>query len=152
FLVPEYDISSGGGFALSESYFWAIDPSRDLTVTATSYELRGLKAHSEYRYVLSESSSGVLSGAFLRDRAFENPTSGSDGLWRWYLNYHHHFKLPGDYIQRTHLTQFSDLYYLRDFPRELGGHGDPAVENHISLTKNTHAQHMSLLASLHQNL
>lgn len=152
FLVPEYDISSGGGFALSESYFWAIDPSRDLTVTATSYELRGIKAHSEYRYVLSESSSGVLSGAFLRDRAFENPTSGSDGLWRWYLNYHHHFKLPGDYIQRTHLTQFSDLYYIRDFPRELGGHGDPAVENHISLTKNTHAQHMSLVASLHQNL
>lgn len=63
FLVPSMIISGKGGLAPGESYFWAIDRSSDLTATVRMYELRGLKLHEDYRYVLSETSRGELQSA-----------------------------------------------------------------------------------------
>ncbi len=60
FLVPSMDNSNTGGIAVAESYFWAIDRSHDLTLTAINYEKRGIKGHEDYRYVLSDTSKGQM--------------------------------------------------------------------------------------------
>ncbi|MGE3386281.1 MAG: LPS-assembly protein LptD [Bdellovibrionales bacterium] len=151
-LVPSLDYSRTGGLAFSESFFWAINPSQDLTVTAKYYELRGIKALSEYRYVLSDLSRGQMQGAYMQDRAVNREFGLSQDIDRWFFNYQHYYQLPENFVQRTWVKQVSDLRYLRDFPDEILGHGDPALENRISLTKNFAGQHLSIEASHHVNL
>ncbi len=152
FLVPSLDYSSTGGLAISESFFWAIDQSKDATLTAKYYELRGLKGQAEYRYVLSEQSNGALQTGYIKDRAFTNEYKLSKDVDRWFLQYQHYFALPDNFIQRANIRQASDLRYLRDFPDELEGHGDPAIESRVSLTKNLPGQHLSIEAAHYKNL
>lgn len=154
-LVPSLDVTSKGGLAFSESFFWAKDRSQDMTFTGKYYELRGFKGEVEHRYVLSESSKGRLAGAYIRDRAFKHDYGSAgitDDLDRWYLDYSHYYDLPDNFIQRVDLRQISDLRYIRDFPDEVEGQGDPSLENRISLTKNFQGQHLSAEASYHHNL
>ena len=151
-LVPSWNHTRAGGFAFEQSYFWAIDRSQDLTFGLRHYQLRGLKALSDYRYVLSEQSQGQLRGAWLADRVFKNQQNLDSALDRWFLSYRHFYRLPHDFVHRTRLHAVSDLRYPRDFPDEILGHGDPSLENRISLSRNSETHHMSLEASLYVNL
>ncbi|MEK6555440.1 MAG: LPS assembly protein LptD, partial [Bdellovibrionota bacterium] len=154
-LVPSLEFSSKGGAAVSQSVFWAISPSQDATFTFTHYEKRGLKTQGEYRYMLNENSSGILQTAYLRDRAFtEDGRSNSNEttMYRSFLHYKHYYELPNDMIQRTNLNLVSDLRYPRDFSDDLDGHGQSALENSISLTKNSETQHRSIEAAYYINL
>lgn len=154
-LVPSLDHTKQGGLAFAESFFWAIDRSHDLTLTGKYYELRGFKGLADYRYVLTEHSRGGFGGAYMKDRAIgrQYKTLGIESETdRWYYNYNHYYELPDNFTQRVSIRQISDLRYLRDFPDEITGHGDPALENRISLTKNLPGQHLSAEASYHVNL
>lgn len=146
-LVPRWGVSDRGGIDIEDSFFWAIDRSQDLTVTAKYYQFRGPKGLGEYRFVLSDQSRGDLKGAYLKDRAFEIPS-----LDRWFLRYEHYLGLPEGWVQRARVRLISDLRYLRDFPTEIEGHGDPALDNELSLTKNTTSQHLSIKAEQNVNL
>lgn len=135
-LVPTMEKSQKGGFAPSQSYFWAINRSQDFTLTATWYEFRGVKLSGDHRYVLSESSQGRLRGAWIDDQVFKKePEVQRAKFDRWYFWYQHHHDMPGNFTHRADLRQVSDLRYPRDFPSEVVGHGDPALENKMSLTK-----------------
>jgi LPS-assembly protein len=154
-LVPSLEFSSRGGAAVSQSFFWAIDQSQDATVTFTHYEKRGLKTHLEYRYMLNEESFGTLQMAYLKDRAFtESGRSNSfeSTLHRSFVHYKHYYEMPNNMIQRADLNLVSDLRYPRDFTDELEGHGNPALENKVSLTNNTETQHRSIEAAYYINL
>lgn len=153
-LVPSMDFSSKGGVALSGIYFWAIDRSQDVTLTARWYEKRGYKALEDYRYVLSPESKGRLQGAFMEDRQLKKdyPTPQIGNVDRWFLTYEHHFELPDDYVNRANINQVSDLRYVRDFPEEIPGHGDPALENKLSITKSTDNHYASGEVDMYQNL
>jgi LPS-assembly protein len=152
FLVPGLDFSSIGGAAVMDSFFWAIDKSHDLTLTAVQYEKRGLKGHEEYRFMTSETSKGDLSSAYLNDRALKNTYNLSSNVDRWFVHYRHYFDMPDDFISRADIQPVSDLRYPRDFPNELAGSGDPSLESKISLTKNWEMTHLSAGATMNQNL
>ncbi|MCB0413669.1 MAG: LPS-assembly protein LptD, partial [Bdellovibrionales bacterium] len=151
-LVPKFGYTKNGGLALSLSYFWAISRSQDLTFTAKNYPLRGFKSLMEYRYVLSENSSGEINSAFIKDRAFENLNDQIQSLDRWFVTYNHHYELPNQFIQRFNLATISDLRYLRDYPEEIEGHGNPALENKASITKNWEKAHFSVESDYYINL
>lgn len=160
-LTPRFENSSTGGLGISESIFWAISPSTDATFAFTNYEKRGLKALGEYRYVLGPNSAGSLNTAFIQDRVFRNDervTAAQDAsqkgksLNRWFAKYDHYYELPNDYIQRAQVNVASDLQYPKDFPEETLNHGDSAMENRVSLTKNTSTQHYSIDSSYYVNL
>ncbi len=152
-LVPSLGYSANGGLSIEDSYFWAISRSQDLTVTAKNYEKRGWKALGDYRYVLTEDSKGQLLGAYIRDEAFSGvknrKTATTD---RWFADYHHYYALPENYVSRVQLYSISDLLYPRDFPEELKGNGDPALENRVSITKNTENFNSSIEAVVYKNL
>lgn len=153
FLVPSLDYSQDKGTAISLIYFWAISRSQDLTLTATHYQLRGLKPLFDYRYVLDENSQGRLKFAFISDKAFEKfENSETENFSRWMLNYEHYYKLPNNFTQRAELNFLSDLRYLRDFPDDLGSQGNPALNNSFSLTRNGLSQHFSIKADYFVNL
>lgn len=150
-LVPSWSTSHRGGFAIDQGFFWALSPSRDMTLTARNYQNLGLKGLADYRYLLSADSGGKFSGAYMKDRDF-NTTYSSPDLHRWFLDYNHYYLLPDDFVNRVKITTVSDLHYTQDFPEELKGNGDPAIENRFSITKNTRSVHSSLEAAYYLNL
>lgn len=155
-LVPTMDYSDRGGLAIGATYFWAINKSQDLSITPKWYEFRGYKGLGEYRYVLSEQSRGELKGAWIHDRAFQQELQEKydypESFDRWFAQYDHIYELPGDYVHRANLKALSDLRYLRDFPDEVSGYGDPAVENKTSVSRSTDDQYVSAEVGLYTNL
>jgi LPS-assembly protein len=156
-LVPQFDYSATGGTGISSSFFWAIAPNQDATITAKHYSLRGEKGILNYRYVLTEASEGELTTGYIHDRVF----SGAPELLgrevgsrsnRWFLTYNHSYELPDEITQKIKLAFASDLRYPHDFPLELPGRGDPALENRISLTKSTERTSASIDASYYINM
>ncbi len=152
-LVPSMHFSRKGGLELATSYFWAIDRSQDITFTGRWYDLRGYKLHSDYRYVLSENSAGRLQGAWMQDRAFLREYNALPaGFDRWFLWYQHRHEMPENYVTRAEIKAVSDLRYPRDFPKELSGHGDPALENKASITKSRDDDYFSAETVYYTNL
>lgn len=160
-LPPSFGSSSSGGLIYEQSYFWAMSRSDDSTWTLKNYEKRGLKGLFNYRYMLAEESFGEFDFGFLKDKEFaKEPRLNSfrpeqaknDINDRYFLKYSHYYSLPDDFIHRLQINDASDLQYSRDFPRETGNSGDPAMETRTSLTKNTKTQHYSLDASYYKNL
>ena len=161
-LIPSIDDNSDGGTALAQSFFWAISRSQDATITAKYYTKRGWKALVNYRYVLNPTSSGELSSSFVRDNVFPD-ANGIKGYNtdvnknRYFLTYNHNYDLPDGFNQKLNLNVVSDLRYTRDFPEEMAGSGDSALDNRLTLSRNTERTHASLDASyyinqLHENL
>jgi len=157
FLIPSFDFSGQSGTAISQSFFWAIDRSQDATFTLKNYSFRGLKGLTNYRYVLSETSEGEANFAFIQDRMFAgdlvsrevpNPPSRFN---RWFFTFKNTYDLPENFTFKSNIALTSDLLYLRDFPEELPGWGDPAIENRVSLSKNYESTHISVDASHYTN-
>lgn len=160
-LTPEFEVSDSGGLTLSEGFFWAMSRSTDSTWTFKNYELRGFKTLVNYRYALSESSYGELDVGSLSDRVFSSERRLNDyrtaserdeTIDRWFMRYEHFYEMPEGYVQRMQLNNASDLQYPKDFPLETRNHGDSAMENRASLTKNNRSQHYSIDASYYVNL
>ena len=79
FLIPGLEFTSGGT-ALYQSFFWAMSESTDSTWTLKNYSFRGLKALTNYRYVLSPTSSGEANAGWLQDKVFvSEPTYIENG-------------------------------------------------------------------------
>lgn len=144
-LTPTFDVSSLGGVAVEIPYFWAISRSQDMTFGLKMYEKRGLQGVFNYRYRLSEKSSGELSTAFLRDKAvgYKN---------RWFTSYSHYLELPQNYVQRSTIHLASDSFYTRDFQIQFPYAGEPALDNRTSLTKNFPDYHLSIDSSYYMSL
>jgi LPS-assembly protein len=155
FLVPVPEVSRRGGVGMGQSYFWAINRSQDATITPKWYDKRGLKTDLEYRYVVSDNGHGQLNTSWTEDRAFQRTLEkfGDDTYHnRWYLSYNHYYQMPEQYVQRANLNLVSDLRLPRDFPKEVKGHGDPALENKVSITKSTEDQYFSSEAAMYTNM
>ncbi len=160
-LIPTLDFSATGGLAIAQTFFWAISRSQDASLTFKNYELRGPKGLLNYRYVLSDKSYGEMDAGFIKDRVFakdprlnkfRNPLSQGSDYKRWFLKYSHYYEMPDEFIQRTQLNFASDLHYPQDFPNETKNHGDSAMENRVSLTKNTENQHFLFDTSYFVNM
>lgn len=161
-LTPSFERSDTGGYTIEQPYFWAISRSSDATFSVRNYELRGAKLLGEYRYVPNTESFGQLNTAMMRDAVFgrdttrvvpfETGTSTGQALNRWFVRYNHYYELPDDFVQRTKINLASDLQYPIDFPLETLNQGDSAMENTVSITKNTEHQHYSAEASYYVNM
>lgn len=152
FLVPTFGSSTRGGAELSQPYFWAISRSSDLTFTPRYYQRRGFKALADFRYVLAKDSFGNLHGAWIKDHRSEKDLNTDHDIDRWFLSYDQRHELPENFIARADIRQVSDLRYPRDFPLEILGHGDPALENKFSVTKQYDNHQWSVEADMYTNL
>lgn len=160
-LTPEVEFSDKGGFTIGQSYFWAISRSTDATLTFKHYANRGAKYLGEYRFVPNQNSFGELNIASIADQYFKNEprfekfanNDQKEGTFnRWFIRYDHHLELPDNTIHRMKINNTSDLQYPKDFPTETLNHGDSAMENRVSWTKNSDNTHTSIDASYYINL
>lgn len=160
-LTPTFESSDSGGIALSLPYFWAVSESSDVTVEVKDYSKRGTKLLGEYRYVLDENSRGFLNVGSIYDRVFaDDPRVNhyrsvdqkNQTIARWYARYEHYQVMPDEGVARAQVNLASDLQYAKDFPIETLNHGDAAMENRVSYTKNTRDQHFSVDTDYYVNL
>lgn len=155
-LFPSIEFETQG-YAFGLPLFWAISRSQDMTITPKYYTKRGFKLLANYRYVLNEDSAGELNtGGLLKDAYFSQDTGlpnrpGDERSSRWFINHDHLYVLPGGFINRAKLNLVSDLRYTRDFRDEMKGLGDSALENRLSLTKNSELMHSSIEVGYYVN-
>ncbi len=157
-LTPSIENNSEGGVALGLSFFWAMSRSQDSMYTFKYYSERHFKGLLNYRYRLTENSEGELNTGVIQDAVFARvlrnqygDTSRGDAVNRRFFTYNHTYDLPNGFEQKLKLNYVSDLRYPRDFPEEILGAGDAALENRLTLTKNTERTHASLDSSYYIN-
>lgn len=162
-LFPSFEFQRES-FGIALPFFWAISRSQDLTITPKFYlalpnsetPSRDPKFLFNYRYIFSDDSMGETNFGFGNDNIFASDKNlpnkpGSDRSNRWFFSHDHIYSLPGGFINRAQLGLVSDLRYSRDFPEEIKGLGDPALENRVSLTKNSESLHSSIEAAYYVN-
>ncbi len=160
FLFPKFEVDGTSGFSITEEFFWAISDNQDATIALTNYEKRGAKGLLNYRYLLSEESGGEFDTSYMKDRyAASNEErirlrrpEVDEPLGRYHFRYGHHYELPNGYFNDIDINLVSDTLFPKDFPNEMPGHGDPALENRVSFAKNTESTHSSVDASLYHSL
>lgn len=145
-LPPSFDTTTYSGFAIELPYFWAINRSQDLTVSAKLWKESGLQGSANYRYRLSEKSGGELMYYFLRDNAYAITNKG-----RWFGTYEHYLELPNDFVQRTSINLVSDTDYGKDF-LHFPFNGQPALDNRVSITKTYPTFQLSIDSSFYSSL
>ncbi|MBK9293385.1 MAG: LPS-assembly protein LptD [Oligoflexia bacterium] len=167
-LAPNLEIKGNGGGSFGESYFWAIDDSKDATLYASYYDKRGFKSGLEYRFVSDVNSSGSFKGTYLNDRYFGDTDdykrlderyagSGTNremkpNIQRFSIKYKQHVELPDGFSHNAKVNLVSDTRYLYDFSEDISGANEPALDNRINLSKITENTQSSIDVSIYQNL
>lgn len=105
FLVPQVGYDSRFGTHLQDSFYWAINPSQDLTIAPSYYSKLGYGADAEYRYIIDRKSRGQWFVNYLQQTALPNVTgvdpTSSD------------VKRARALISGTHTQQFTDMLLMR---------------------------------------
>ena len=74
FLVPQVGYDSRFGTHFQDSFYWAINPSQDLTIAPSYYSKLGYGSDLEYRYVIDQKSRGQWYVSYLQQTALPNVT------------------------------------------------------------------------------
>lgn len=146
-LPPSFDVTSYSGASIEIPFFWAINRSQDMTLSTRLSEKSGVQTSLNYRYRLSEKSSGELTTYFLKDAAYEQDKHKA----RRFTSYAHYLELPNDFIQRTTINAVSDTEYGNDFIH-YPFRGESALDNRTSVTKNFSSFQLILDSSFYTSM
>lgn len=132
FLIPDLGHSSKLGYFYTQPFYWAIDDSRDMTITEGYMSKHGFMHGLNYRSKASEDENLWMSFNYLYDRetvTSPNDAYAGDGLVRtnnsrYWLRGMYDWRFTGDPLWRLRadVDYVSDQYYLRDFKRDLAGY------------------------------
>jgi len=113
-LFPRYGFSSKRGFQWEQPFYWAINKSHDVTVTADLETGARLGALGEYRYALSERTEGEFRASYFNEQ-IRGPATTDTSTDRWSVTGAHRQRLTDD------LRLYSDLFFVSDdlFLREI---------------------------------
>ena len=139
FLPPSFGFGTDG-FNIDESYFWAISRSHDATFTLGHYGSRGTKEAFETRSAFAEESDSQLNYFHISDTKFANSLYNGQPLGK--KNRHaatldQQFKFAETTYAKLKLQYVSDDNIPRDFPSEMQGRADPALESRLIVTTHT---------------
>ncbi|UCE63164.1 MAG: LPS-assembly protein LptD, partial [Nitrospirota bacterium] len=109
FLIPTVGIDNVFGFRYRQEYFWAIDPSQDLTIAPLVLTNRGGGGELQYRYAWSRQARGewLMNGIY--------DTEPDQRRFRAEFKGAHIHQVNRDLSLRMQLNYASDRFFLRDF-------------------------------------
>ncbi len=107
FLFPSPGYNTSFGFNYRQSFFWAINPSQDLTITPNILTERGFGGDLEYRYIFSRKNRGEWLLNALQDTDQDRA--------RGFVRGAHTMQVTPDLSLRTKANLVSDRTYLQDF-------------------------------------
>lgn len=128
FLFPRLGNSSRKGLFAQLPFFWAISDSQDATLGLDVYSKRGVGAHGEYRYVLSEAQRGAVTGFFVRETERDDSDRGVGG-------FKHDWQIAPGVSFRADLNGVSDDRVLREYSDRLKDRAAERAESNVFLTR-----------------
>ncbi|MGH7323191.1 MAG: LPS-assembly protein LptD [Candidatus Rokuibacteriota bacterium] len=135
FLFPRFGVSSRKGMFAEIPFFWAISDSQDATITLDAYAERGVGANLAYRYVLSRTHRGSVSGFYLYESGRpEDQQEGFDEHRAWW-RIEDAWTLGPGLTFRADINGVSDDFVFREYTDRLHDRSLQRAESNVFLTK-----------------
>jgi len=153
-LIPAIGTSSRKGFMLSESFFWAISRSADLTMTYEHFSSAGSGFAGEFRHTFAESSNGTLRAYYLPGRTVtpEEEAAGKVSFARGLsLTGSHIQALPAGFTLRFGANFISSTDFSRDFQDDFDRFLQRQSVINMDITRSFGAGTLSLVADHREN-
>lgn len=140
FLIPNVGYDNRFGLHLQEGYFWAINPSQDLTVSPFYYAQLGYGSEFQYRYVIDRKSRGqwlvnYLQQTELPDVSGVDPTTGNAARARALITGTHTQQFGADALLRAQANFVTDANYLQQLSNSGAQRALPSNESNLLGTK-----------------
>jgi len=136
FLIPTIGYDNRFGMHLQESFFWAINPSQDLTISPQYYSQLGYGSDFKYRYVLDKQSRGqwlvsALQQTELPDVAGVNPTGQDAEQTRLLVRGTHTQQITPDLLLRAKVNYVTDASYFQQLSNSGALRASPSAESNL---------------------
>jgi LPS-assembly protein len=136
FLIPTVGYNNRFGMHAQESFFWAINPSQDLTVSPFYYSKLGYGSDFKYRYVLDRQSRGqwlvtALQQTELPDVAGVDPTGQDAKETRALITGTHTQQFTPDLSLRAKAFYVTDASFLQQLSNSGVARAAPSVESNL---------------------
>jgi hypothetical protein len=137
-LIPEMGADTRDGLRFSQPFYWAIDPSHDLTVSFDVRSRRGTGGSLGYRYMPSRYTQGEIFLFGLRDR--EVGQVQGEGQWR------HTTRALGGWTLHADVKAVNDRSFLRTISDATEERTADRLESNIYLERTNENESAVLLA------
>jgi len=137
-LIPELGADTRDGFSFSQPFYWAMDPSHDLTVSFDVRSRRGTGGSLEYRYMPTRYTRGDLRLFGLRDR--EADQFQGEGHWR------HTTRALAGWTLHADVNAVNDRNFLRTISDTTEERTADRLESNVYLERTNENQAAVLLA------
>ncbi|MDE3050748.1 MAG: LPS-assembly protein LptD, partial [Nitrospirota bacterium] len=136
FLIPNVGYDNRFGMHLQESFYWAINPSQDLTVSPSYYSGLGYGSDLEYRYALDRKSKGQWFVSYLQQTKLPNVSgvtdTGADAKQaRALITGTHTQQFTPDLLLRVQANVVSDPNYLQQLSNSGTQRALPSNESNL---------------------
>ena len=133
-LFPDFGFSNKRGFVWQQPFYWAINRSYDLSVTAAVETAARVGLWGEFRYTPSVDTEGQFSASYFNEQ-IRGPATTSTSTDRWSITGTHRQRLAND------VRAYSDFFFVSDdlFLREISHHALnlPSTEDNADWTLRT---------------
>lgn len=136
FLIPQVSYDNRFGFNGQASYFWAIDPSQDLTVAPYYYAKLGYGSDVTYRYMINRLSKGqwdvnLLQQTELPNVSGVNPQGGGATQTRALITGSHTQQFNPDLLLRAQANFVTDPNMLQQLSNSGAQRALPSNESNL---------------------
>ncbi len=157
FLIPNAGYDNRFGIHLQQSYYWAINPSQDFTITPSFYSDLGYGSDFDYRYVIDRRSRGWWYLSALQQTSLPNvqgvSETGADvRRMRGLIQGMHTQQINPDLLLRTQAFLVTDPDYLQQLSNSGAQRALPSGESNLLATQRLPYGNLYLLGQYLQPL
>ena len=137
FLIPSPGYDNRFGFHYQQGYYWAINPSQDLTISPSYYTNLGYGSDFEYRYALDRKSRGQWYVSYLQQTTLPNVSGVTDTpdadakRARALITGTHTQQVTSDLLLRVNANLVTDPDYLQQLSNSGAQRALPSNESNI---------------------
>jgi len=157
FLIPTVGYDNRFGLHLQQSYYWAINPSQDLTVSPSYFSSLGYGSDLEYRYVIDRLSRGQWYVSYLQQTQLPNVSGVTDTgqdvkRARGLISGTHTQQFTPDLLLRVQANMVTDPDYLQQLSNSGTQRALPSNESNLLTTQRLKHGNLYLLGQYLQPL
>ncbi len=119
-LFPKISNRLREGMAFEQPVFWAIDDSKDATISPTFWAIRGYGGDVQYRQRFAENKWLEFNSRLVNDKIYEpgrsSLTPSGNEFFRYFTDVEHHSQWSPNLVSHVRYTGARDLDMVRDNP------------------------------------
>ena len=140
FLIPNAGWDNRFGWVYQQAYYWAFDPSQDLTIAPSYRSNLGYGSDLEYRYALDQKSKGQWLLSFLQQQKLPNvsgvmPAGEETNRTRGMVSGTHTQQVNPDLTIRAQAFLVSDPNYLQQLSNSGVQRALPSGESNLNINQ-----------------